>query len=129
MRTVLSFITGEHVIPFYSDEETLTEETDAAIRRKISTGNIPTMATREVAQVFAAPPKIGRLYKNMCQTKPAIRWALDRIDAEWADFQAENAADPRKWKNCLQNDGEVCQGEYANKRPRLVEATTPRAAN
>ena len=56
----------------------------------------------------------GQLLKNISRTKTTIRWGLDRVDVEWAGFEVENAADPKKGKNSIQNDGEVCQGEHAN---------------
>lgn len=120
---VTRLIAGEHVIPYYSNEEDYSTETDTIIKKKIMTGNIPTLATREVAQVFTAPPRLGKLYKNICQTKPNLRWELDKIVEEWKAFDEENQNDPKKWKNCLQTDGELCPGEYANKKYKLVHAS------
>ena len=37
-------------------------------------------------------------------------------------FQEENENDPKRWKNCMQTDGELCPGEYANKKFKLVKA-------
>ncbi|ELP84611.1 serine-threonine protein kinase, putative [Entamoeba invadens IP1] len=120
---ILRLITGEHVIPYYSDEENYTAETDQSIKKKIMSGNIPTIATRENAQVFTAPPRLGKLYKNICQIKPDLRWAWDKIIEEWTQFEDEVKNDPKKWKNCLQTDGNLCPGEYANKKFKLTRAS------
>ncbi|KAL7714335.1 receptor protein serine/threonine kinase [Entamoeba marina] len=126
---ILRLITGEHIIPYYSDEEAFTNETDGIVKKKILAGNIPTIATRENAQVFTAPPKLGKIYKNICQQKPSLRWGFDKILKEWKEFDEENENDPKRWKNCLQTDGELCPGEYANKKFKLVQATEVELAN
>ncbi|EDR26370.1 serine-threonine protein kinase, putative [Entamoeba dispar SAW760] len=119
---ITRLITGEHVIPYYSDEENYTNETDAIVKKKILGGSIPNIATRENAQVFTAPPKLGKLYRNICQTKVELRNGWDKIIEEWRSFDEENTNDPKRWKNCLQTDGEICPGEYANKKFKLVKA-------